>query len=163
MPLTDDHKAEIAEARSRTRETCRATVPALEARLYDAIPVLDHGFVRVIDYMGDDAAIVQAVRHGGSGVTQAAFDMDPWAWYDVTSFQLVILNLNDLSLTPVSLPPAAAMSSIPLSMDGRTFVQVYPNGSDAGAHLYEVKTDGSVMKIVEAGSGSDFSMIGRVR
>ena len=26
------------------------------------IPVLDHGFVRVIDYMGDDAAIVQAAR-----------------------------------------------------------------------------------------------------
>jgi thymidylate synthase (FAD) len=30
--------------------------------LYDAIPVLDHGFVRVIDYMGDDAAVVQAAR-----------------------------------------------------------------------------------------------------
>jgi thymidylate synthase (FAD) len=26
------------------------------------LPVLDHGFVRVIDYMGDDAAIVQAAR-----------------------------------------------------------------------------------------------------
>ena len=35
---------------------------ALEAMLYQAIPVLDHGFVRVIDYMGDDAAIVQAAR-----------------------------------------------------------------------------------------------------
>ena len=30
--------------------------------LFQAIPVLDHGFVRVIDYMGDDAAIVQAAR-----------------------------------------------------------------------------------------------------
>jgi thymidylate synthase (FAD) len=30
--------------------------------LYEATPVLDHGFVRVIDYMGDDAAIVQAAR-----------------------------------------------------------------------------------------------------
>jgi thymidylate synthase (FAD) len=26
------------------------------------LPVLDHGFVRVIDYMGDDAAVVQAAR-----------------------------------------------------------------------------------------------------
>ncbi len=39
-----------------------ATVPALEALLYQALPVLDHGFVRVIDYMGDDAAVVQAAR-----------------------------------------------------------------------------------------------------
>jgi thymidylate synthase (FAD) len=37
-------------------------VPALEALLYQAVPVLDHGFVRVIDYMGDDSAIVQAAR-----------------------------------------------------------------------------------------------------
>ncbi len=44
------------------RSTRRATVPALEAMLYHATPVLDHGFVRVIDYMGDDAAVVQAAR-----------------------------------------------------------------------------------------------------
>ena len=37
-------------------------MPALEEILYQALPVLDHGFVRVIDYMGDDAAIVQAAR-----------------------------------------------------------------------------------------------------
>ena len=30
--------------------------------LYEPIPVLDHGFVRVIDYMGDDGAVVQAAR-----------------------------------------------------------------------------------------------------
>ena len=34
----------------------------MEAHLYRAHPVLDHGFIRVIDYMGDDAAIVQAAR-----------------------------------------------------------------------------------------------------
>src|SRR5205814_3910412 len=39
-----------------------ATVPAMEALLYQPIPVLDHGFIRVIDYMGDDAAVVQAAR-----------------------------------------------------------------------------------------------------
>jgi thymidylate synthase (FAD) len=37
-------------------------VPALEALLFKPLPVLDHGFVRVIDYMGDDGAIVQAAR-----------------------------------------------------------------------------------------------------
>jgi thymidylate synthase (FAD) len=59
---TPEQAAEIAEARSRTASTLRPTVPALEAMLFEAFPVLDHGFVRVIDYMGDDAAIVQAAR-----------------------------------------------------------------------------------------------------
>jgi thymidylate synthase (FAD) len=53
---------QIAEARSRSSVTIRPSVPALEAMLHQASPVLDHGFVRVIDYMGDDAAIVQAAR-----------------------------------------------------------------------------------------------------
>jgi len=34
----------------------------MERHLYKAYPVLDHGLVRVIDYMGDDGAIVQAAR-----------------------------------------------------------------------------------------------------
>lgn len=62
MPLTSEQKAEIERLRAETAPTRRATVPALEEILYDAIPVLDHGFVRVIDYMGDDAAVVQAAR-----------------------------------------------------------------------------------------------------
>lgn len=44
---------------SPTRRPC---VDALEQVLGDSIPVLDHGFVRVVDYMGDDGAIVQAAR-----------------------------------------------------------------------------------------------------
>ncbi len=62
MTLTPDQTAEIAAARAQSAATARPTVPALEAMLYTAIPVLDHGFVRVIDYMGDDSAIVQAAR-----------------------------------------------------------------------------------------------------
>ena len=62
MSLTDAQLAEIAAQRESRAETLRPTVPALEAMLYQAIPVLDHGFVRVIDYMGDDSAIVQAAR-----------------------------------------------------------------------------------------------------
>jgi thymidylate synthase (FAD) len=42
--------------------TQRPTVPALEALLHRPHKVLDHGFIRVIDYMGDDSAIVQAAR-----------------------------------------------------------------------------------------------------
>jgi thymidylate synthase (FAD) len=62
MPLTDEQRQEIAAERAETRPTRRATVSALEDILYEALPVLDHGFVRVIDYMGDDGAIVQAAR-----------------------------------------------------------------------------------------------------
>jgi thymidylate synthase (FAD) len=62
MPLTPQQKEEIDRLRATTATTRRATVPALEEILYEAVPVLDHGFVRVIDYMGDDAAVVQAAR-----------------------------------------------------------------------------------------------------
>jgi thymidylate synthase (FAD) len=62
MPLSQDQIAEIEAARGAHAETRRPTVSALEALLFRALPVLDHGFIRVIDYMGDDAAIVQAAR-----------------------------------------------------------------------------------------------------
>ena len=62
MPLTPDQLAEIDALRANPQPTLRATVPGMEAHLYHARPVLDHGFVRVIDYMGDDAAICQAAR-----------------------------------------------------------------------------------------------------
>ena len=62
MPLTESQAAEIDAARLETQATKRPTVPALEDRLFLAIPLLDHGFLRVIDYMGDDSAIVQAAR-----------------------------------------------------------------------------------------------------
>ena len=62
MPLTEQQAAEIAVSRAQRAETHRPTVPALEALLFQPLPLLDHGFVRVIDYMGDDAAIVQAAR-----------------------------------------------------------------------------------------------------
>jgi thymidylate synthase (FAD) len=53
----------------------RATVPALDAILGQSFPVLDHGHIRVIDYMGDDAAIVQAARVSyGAGTKQVHED-----------------------------------------------------------------------------------------
>src|SRR5579863_8512846 len=62
MRLTEQQAAEIDAARSQRSQTARPTVPALEAMLFEKRPVLDQGFIRVIDYMGDDAAVVQAAR-----------------------------------------------------------------------------------------------------
>jgi thymidylate synthase (FAD) len=62
MSISKDQEDEIAALKATVTPTRRATVPALEALLYDVLPVLDHGFVRVVDYMGDDAAVVQAAR-----------------------------------------------------------------------------------------------------
>ena len=75
MPLSPDQIAEIAAQRATPRPTLRAVSPGMEAHLYNAIPVLDHGFVRVIDYMGDDAAIVQAARVSyGAGTKHVSND-----------------------------------------------------------------------------------------
>jgi thymidylate synthase (FAD) len=62
MPVNQDQRAEIDALRGAAQPTRRATVAALEEILYEPLAVLDHGFVRVIDYMGDDSAIVQAAR-----------------------------------------------------------------------------------------------------
>ncbi|MBZ0325278.1 MAG: FAD-dependent thymidylate synthase, partial [Alphaproteobacteria bacterium] len=65
----------IDTARAERAETRRAVVPALEDILYEAVPVLDHGFVRVVDYMGDDSAVVQAARVSyGKGTKKVSED-----------------------------------------------------------------------------------------
>ena len=62
MPLTPEQQEDVVRAREQSTETRRITVPALEEILYQPFYVLDHGFVRVIDYMGNDGAVVQAAR-----------------------------------------------------------------------------------------------------
>lgn len=53
----------------------RPRVPEVEAILGVPIRVLDHGFVRLVDYMGDDAAIVQAARVSyGAGTKKRSED-----------------------------------------------------------------------------------------
>ena len=75
MPLSKEQKAEIDGQRAETQPTRRATVAALEEILFQPMPVLDHGFVRVIDYMGDDAAVVQAARVSyGKGTKRVSED-----------------------------------------------------------------------------------------
>src|SRR5215470_12354991 len=61
MRLRSEQDENVGQ-RGVTRRTRRATVPALEEILYEPMPVLDNGFIRVVDYMGDDEAIVQAAR-----------------------------------------------------------------------------------------------------
>lgn len=61
-PVTPEQQAEIDQLRQSPRQTLRVISEGMERHLYTAHPVLDHGFVRVVDYMGDDAAICQAAR-----------------------------------------------------------------------------------------------------
>jgi thymidylate synthase (FAD) len=75
MNLSVEQEQEIRALREQAAPTRRAVVPELEEILYEPLPVLDRGFVRVIDYMGDDAAIVQAARVSyGRGTKQVSSD-----------------------------------------------------------------------------------------
>ena len=75
MKLTSEQKKEIQEQQSQRNSTKRVTSPELEKVLYEAIPVLDHGFIRVIDYMGDDSSIVQSARVSyGKGTKKVSTD-----------------------------------------------------------------------------------------
>ena len=62
MKLTQDQIQEIKDLQSQSNNTKRVTAPKLEEILYEALPILDHGFIRVVDYMGNDNSIVQAAR-----------------------------------------------------------------------------------------------------
>src|SRR5437588_3186400 len=62
MRLTPEQQDEIVSQRGEIRPTRRGTMPALAEILFHPPAVLDHGFIRVVAYMGDDAAIVQAAR-----------------------------------------------------------------------------------------------------
>ena len=62
MKLTKEQEKEIKDQQKQQSSTKRVTAPELEKILYEAIPILDHGFIRVVDYMGDDTSIVQAAR-----------------------------------------------------------------------------------------------------
>jgi thymidylate synthase (FAD) len=75
MAHEPDPSRELQELLDRPPQlTRRPTVATLEPRLFVLQPVLDHGFVRLIDYMGDDAAIVQAARVSYGAGTRAVSD-----------------------------------------------------------------------------------------
>ena len=75
MKLTPEQEKDIKEQQSQKNSTKRVTSTELEKILYEALPVLDHGFIRVIDYMGDDSSIVQSARVSyGKGTKKVATD-----------------------------------------------------------------------------------------
>tara|TARA_B100001540_G_scaffold186938_1_gene164905 strand:+ start:2186 stop:3133 length:948 start_codon:yes stop_codon:yes gene_type:complete len=75
MKLTKEQKLEIEDQQSQKNQTKRVTAPELEKILYEAIPILDHGFIRVVDYMGNDSSIVQAARVSyGKGTKKVSTD-----------------------------------------------------------------------------------------
>ena len=75
MTISEEDKKSVEEERKQSFTTKRATVEDLENSLFTIYPVLDHGLVRVIDYMGDDNAIVQAARVSyGAGTKKAQDD-----------------------------------------------------------------------------------------
>ena len=75
MSVNPEQEQEIEALRAEANVTRRVTSPGLEQILYDVLPVLDHGFVRVLDYMGDDGAVVQAARVSyGKGTRRVSED-----------------------------------------------------------------------------------------
>jgi thymidylate synthase (FAD) len=62
MTLSNTQENDDQNPQPPIETTRREISPGLEEILYKDFPVLDHGFVRVIDYMGNDNAIVQAAR-----------------------------------------------------------------------------------------------------
>ena len=62
MSLSEEQKEDIKNQRNNFNKTRRAISEGMEENLYLIHKVLDHGFVRVIDYMGNDTSIVQAAR-----------------------------------------------------------------------------------------------------
>ncbi|MDQ0512573.1 FAD-dependent thymidylate synthase [Ancylobacter amanitiformis] len=62
MTITSKQQEDIDRARATSSQTLRPTVPAMEELLFQSTAVLDHGFLRVVDYMGDDSSVVQAAR-----------------------------------------------------------------------------------------------------
>lgn len=73
--LTEDQKQEINKVLESSHSTKRITVDELEKVLYKPFEVLDKGFVRVVDYMGGDSAIVRAARVSyGKGTKKVSDD-----------------------------------------------------------------------------------------
>ena len=73
--LSTEQIDEINSLRNSSNTTIRPVAKGIEKILYQVFPALDHGFVRVVDYMGDDQAIVQAARVSyGKGTSRVSED-----------------------------------------------------------------------------------------
>jgi hypothetical protein len=129
----------------------------------DLLDALDARAVRNAFAMKDGNLLLNILPNSASPLTEEAIAADPWAYYSITEFRYVVLDLESLDVTPVAaLGDVAAGSATPLTIDDRTFLQIYDE-AEGSADLYEITTDGKASKIVNAGANSDFDMFGRVR
>lgn len=74
MTITSAMRDEVAALLANPQPTLRPISPGMETRLHTIHPVLDHGLVRVVDYMGNDAAITQAARVSYGAGTKSVKD-----------------------------------------------------------------------------------------
>ena len=75
MVLKKKQLNKIKSLRSKPKKTLRITSSSLERILYKQFKVLDSGFIRVMDYMGDDTAIIQSARVSyGEGTKKVSND-----------------------------------------------------------------------------------------
>jgi len=75
MASEDDLPSRPNAATSVGEPLVRPSVPALDAILGRSFAVLDDGFIRVVDYMGNDASVVQAARVSyGEGTKRVSED-----------------------------------------------------------------------------------------
>lgn len=66
---------DVTERQVEKTLTARPVAPGAEAHLGVVYPILDHGMIRLVDYMGDDAAICQAARTSyGKGTKSVSQD-----------------------------------------------------------------------------------------
>lgn len=133
--------------------------PAYYVNLLD---ILDARAVRNAFAMADGHLLLSIWPNSVPAPTKEQIQANLEIFYDMDQFRYVVLNVKTLQATPVTdLGEGGAGSATPLVIDNRTFLQVYVG--ENSADLYEVKTDGTATKIIEAGPNSDFEMIGRVR
>ena len=75
MVIKPEQLEEINQLKKQKQTTIRPVSAELEEVLYQPFEVLDHGFVRVVDYMGNDSSVVQAARVSyGSGTKKINAD-----------------------------------------------------------------------------------------
>ena len=74
MAISAEQYAEAELLRASPQRTFRVVAPGMENHLHVIKPVLDHGMLRIVDYMGDDAAIVQAARVSYGAGTKSSRD-----------------------------------------------------------------------------------------
>ena len=73
--ITPEQKEEINSLRKKVNKSIRPASSGIEKLLYKVFPILDHGFIRVVDYMGNDQAVVQAARVSyGKGTSRVSED-----------------------------------------------------------------------------------------